>query len=65
MFSFLEVYYLRTKSDEIGAMLSSMCLLSDGMPMDSAYWDEWEEAVQKAVNGQVDADMRLSLDPND
>lgn len=60
MFSFLEDYYNRTKSDEIGSMLSGLCLMSDGKPMDPAYWSEWEEAVRKAINGEVDAEMRLT-----
>ncbi|GAB2204987.1 hypothetical protein ROS1_18030 [Roseibium sp. ROS1] len=60
MFSFLEDYYHRTKSDEIGAMLGAMCLASDGKPMDPAYWHEWKQAVQKAINGEVDAEMRLT-----
>ncbi|NKC13803.1 MAG: hypothetical protein GKR94_16935 [Gammaproteobacteria bacterium] len=60
MFSFLEDYYKRTGSDEIGSLLSGMCLMNDGMPMDRAYWSEWELAVQKTLEGKVDADMRLS-----
>lgn len=63
MFSFLEDYYSRTQSDEIGSMLSGLCLMSDGKPMDPAYWDEWEQAVQKALNGNVDAEMRLDKKP--
>ena len=63
MFSFLEDYYRRTKSDEIGSILSGLCLMSDGKPMDPAYWDEWEQAVQKAINGDVDAEMRLDKKP--
>lgn len=60
MFSFLEDYYNRTKSDEIGSMLSGMCLMNDGRPMDGAYWDEWKQSVQKSLNGLVDAEVRLS-----
>ncbi|SUC82805.1 Uncharacterised protein [Pannonibacter phragmitetus] len=60
MFSFLEDYYSRTKSDEIGSMLSGLCLMSDGKPMDPAYWSEWEQAVEKAVSGEVDAEMHLT-----
>ncbi|MGD8327707.1 MAG: hypothetical protein PVF65_12415, partial [Sphingomonadales bacterium] len=47
MFSFLEEYYERTGADEIGSLLSGMCLMGDGMPMDSAYWREWKAAIQK------------------
>ncbi len=59
MFAFLEDFYNRTKSDEIGSLLSGMCLMGDGMPMDSAYWHEWEQSVQKALCDEVDAGMRL------
>jgi hypothetical protein len=62
MFSFLEEYYMRTKSDEIGSLLSGMCLMNDGIPMDQAYWSEWERAVQKALEKQVDAGARFSKD---
>lgn len=58
MFSFLEEYYTRTKSDEVGSLLSGMCLMSDEMPMDKAYWSEWEHAVQKALDRKVDAQAR-------
>ena len=60
MFSFLEDYYKRTKSDEVGSILSGMCLMKDGKPMDPAYWDEWQEAVQRSLDGNVDAEMHLS-----
>lgn len=60
MFSFLEDYYERTNSDEIGSLLSSMCLMTDGMPMDQAFWDEWEQAVQKALKEDVDAEAKFS-----
>ncbi|MEP1921417.1 MAG: hypothetical protein ABJJ43_00190 [Ekhidna sp.] len=62
MFSFLEDYYLRTKSDEIGSILSGMCLMNDGEPMDAAYWEEWEQSIQKALSGKVDAEVRLNKD---
>jgi len=64
MFSFLEDYYNRTNSDEIGSMLSGMCLMNDGRPMDGAYWDEWEQSVDRAVSGEVDAEMRLLKSPD-
>jgi len=55
MFSFLNDYYIRTRSDEIGSLLSGMSLLGDDMPMDRAYWHEWERAVENSLNGMVDA----------
>ncbi len=60
MFSFLEDYYNRTKLDEIGSLLSGMCIMSDEMPMDKAYWYEWKKAVQKSRDGKVDAEVRFS-----
>jgi len=60
MFSFLEDYYKRTKSDEVGSMLSGMCLMNDGEPMDSAYWKEWKQSVEKSLKGTVDAEIGLS-----
>jgi len=41
MFEFLERYYKRTKSDDIGGLLGSMSLLEDGVPIDKYLWDEW------------------------
>jgi hypothetical protein len=51
MFRFLEKYYELTQSDEIGALLGSMSLLDDGMPADSAIWQEWQEAIAEACPG--------------
>lgn len=53
MFSFLENYYEQTSSDTVGSLLSGLCLMIDGMPMDMAYWVEWEEAVQKSLENKV------------
>ena len=60
MFSFLEDYYNRTHSDDVGSLLSGMCFMNDGMPMDSAYWHEWKHSVQKALENEVDAEVRFS-----
>jgi hypothetical protein len=64
MFSFLEGYYRRTGANEVGSLLSGMCLMGDGMPMDQAYWFEWERAIESALNGTVDAEVRLSGNPS-
>ena len=60
MYSFLKDHYQRTKSDEIGSLLSSMSLMRDGLPMDQACWSEWEQAIEKAVEGSVDANLEFS-----
>jgi hypothetical protein len=60
MLSFLEGIYARTQSDEIGVLLGGLLLMTDGLPADRAYWDEWQRAVQKAKLGEVDAAAKLS-----
>lgn len=46
MFRFLEGYIDRTKADEIAALLGSMALADDGVPMDPAMWNDWLAAVR-------------------
>jgi hypothetical protein len=45
MFCFLDDYYCKNESDELGDLLGSMSLLTDNTPMDSAYIRDWETAV--------------------
>ena len=44
---FLEDYYERTHSDDVGALLGGIQLLEDGMTADPAVWDEWLKCVDK------------------
>jgi len=60
MFTFLEAYYERGKSDEIGVMLSSMSLLADGGSADPAFLSDWDDAVERVLSGDIDANLRLS-----
>ena len=60
MFSFLENHWIRTKSDELGALLGSMSLLPDGGTADPAVWQEWIRALERSETGEVDAQLRLS-----
>ena len=48
MLYFLENYYAQTGSDEIGALLGSLSLNADEMPMDAAMWQEWLGCVEKS-----------------
>jgi hypothetical protein len=59
MFAFLEDYYARTKSDDVGALLGSLSLLPDGDTADPASWQDWQRALQKAKNGTIDARLKL------
>lgn len=47
MFKYLDGLYDSTKSEDLGDFLSSMQLLDDGMPVDSAVWEDWLDAVKK------------------
>lgn len=51
MFRFLEAYYDRTGSDELGALLGGLALDEDGRPMDPAAWTDWLAAVRDATGG--------------
>ena len=49
MFFFLDNLYDLTKDNSLGGFLGSMQLLKDGMPADNAYWEDWLNAVEKAI----------------
>ncbi len=48
MFYYLDFYYQRGPSLEIGGMLGSMSFLQDGLPADRGVWQDWLKAVEKA-----------------
>lgn len=60
MYAFLVNFYERTESDEVGSLLGSMSLLSDGRPADPAIWSEWLECVRRARAGEIRLDLGLS-----
>lgn len=45
---FLETFYERTGSDDVGELLGNMILIDDELTMDPAVWEDWMEAVEKA-----------------
>ena len=51
MFHFLEEYWKRGKSDDIGGLLSSMLMLQDGSTADPAMANDWQQAVDYALKG--------------
>jgi hypothetical protein len=48
MFVFLEKIFEEGRFTELGALLGSMSLLSDGRPADPGLWEEWLEAIADA-----------------
>ncbi len=59
MYAFLQHWYEMTKSDDIGSLLGSMSLLEDGRAADLAIESYWFEAVEKALEGEVNAGLVL------
>ncbi|MBD0344400.1 MAG: hypothetical protein ICV63_06110 [Coleofasciculus sp. Co-bin14] len=49
MVLFLEGFYERTQSDDVGGLLSDLMMLEDGTTADPAAWEDWIECVQKAL----------------
>lgn len=41
MVLFLEGYYERTGSDDVGGLLGDMMILDDGTTADPAAWNDW------------------------
>jgi hypothetical protein len=49
MVIFLEGYYARTKSDDVGSLLGDLMLLTDGGTVDPSVIDDWHAAVATAT----------------
>lgn len=43
---FLEGYWERTNSDDVGGLLGDLQLCQDGGTFDPAAWEDWIEAVE-------------------
>lgn len=53
MVKFLEIYYERTGSDDIGSLLGDMILLRDGSTADPATWNDWIQCIQLIKQNSV------------
>lgn len=49
MVIFLEGYYERTNSDDVGSLLSDLQLLEDGGTADPAASEDWKKSVSRAL----------------
>ncbi|HBS48128.1 TPA: hypothetical protein DEO28_03525 [Candidatus Dependentiae bacterium] len=47
MVDFLDKYYEKIHSDNVGSFLGCLVLLNDGMPVDIALWEDWIDSVNK------------------
>jgi hypothetical protein len=59
MIFFLEQYYQQTESDDVGALLSSLQLLEDGMTADPAMWDDWLEVISRTLSNQLETVVKI------
>ena len=50
MIKFLEGYYERTSSDDVGSLLGDMRILKDGGTADPAAWDDWMKSVHDVLH---------------
>lgn len=46
MVKYLEMYYERTDSEDIGSLLGDMILLEDGITLDPAVWNDWITCIK-------------------
>jgi hypothetical protein len=46
---FLEGYFERTHSDDVGALLGDLRALPDGNPIDPAAWADWQACVRRVL----------------
>lgn len=59
MYEYISRLYERTESADLAIMLSEMSFLEDGGTADSAAWYDWQECMQKAIDGNVDAKLKF------
>lgn len=50
MSCFLEEYYNRTLSEDIGALLGEIQILEDGKTADPAAWQDWINCIQTIIH---------------
>ena len=59
MFAFIEKRWRLTSSEDLASFLSDMSLMFSGGTADPALYEDWEEAIDLAREGKVDAMQRL------
>lgn len=52
MVLFLEAYYERTNSGDVGGLLGDLRMLDDGQTADPAAWSDWMECAEKALSAK-------------
>lgn len=57
MYSYLKGLYELTENDYLAVILSGMGLLEDGKPADPAVLHDWQAALKRVRQGEVDAEL--------
>jgi hypothetical protein len=50
MVLFLQNFYNRTQSDDVGSLLGELMFFEDGTTADPAAWQDWVESVEEILN---------------
>jgi hypothetical protein len=50
MVMFLEQFYERTDSDDIGGLLSDLMMATDGQTADPAAWQDWLSCIRQVTS---------------
>jgi hypothetical protein len=50
MLAFLEGYYERTQSNDLGSLLGGFALTTDGTTMDPAAQTDWDSAIRDVLS---------------
>ncbi len=58
MYLYLHNLYELTGSEDLAGLLGSMSLLEDGMPVDSACWEDWIDAIEKIKSEKINLDIK-------
>lgn len=59
MRKFLEGYYERTSSDDIGSLLGDIQFFSDNSTADPAAWDDWVKCIQKVLSKEKTINKKM------
>jgi hypothetical protein len=50
MRKFLEMYYKRTLSDDVGSLLGDLQMIAEDETADPAAWHDWNQALSDVLN---------------
>ena len=61
MVLFLEEFYHRTNSDEIGGLLSDLLMSEEGITADRAAWEDWENCIQPILKSPSEIPEKVNI----